>query len=534
MSFAKLTISFLTAALFLTVVSSIKVHAQNGSMDLSITLTSQKQAYYYREPVIFTGQFRQNGQLVTNGTVGIAIYDTSTTPLPVAFRALKTGQTPINYLMSFTELVVCNDSTGVAVDSFLPLQTVWPRFTIHNSDSVDHNYIVTITIFDANGIPLATRLGSLGVIPAGQSELSFCMGPDIPVWAQPGNATLVACVFSSNPKDGGVPYCEEEKVNFQIKRNPELEYWTQPMSDPTSPSGSYACLFKFTKELEPGQYQVYVSARSTLTNGTQQNSLTVENTTLFSILNARMPPQAAFTYYPVDSFVNMSITFDASASTAEGYNVSLVKYEWDFGNGTKYVSTTPTIANVFTTANNYTVTLNVTDSQGLWSTTTKIAQIMPPAGPTANFIWSPSIPSNLTQVVFDASSTTLGWDGVTHPPIASYTWDFGDGNVTGPGSYNVIVHRFLTDGNYTVKLNVTDASGYKGYVSKTVQVRRGGIRGDINGDGTVNIYDAILLSIAYNSQPGSLSWNPNADINGDGVVNILDAIILSSNYGKSG
>ena len=520
--------------LFLTVASSIQVHAQNGSIDLSLIVTSEKQAYYYRQPVKFTGEFRQNGQLVANGTVGIAIYDTSATPLPVAFRALKTGQTPINYPLSFTELVVGNDSTGVAVDSFLPLQTVWPRFTIHNSGPVDLDQIATITIFDANGIPLATRFASAGVIPAGASPTTFFMGPEIPVWAQPGNATLVACAFSSNPKDGGVPYCEEKKVNFQIKRNPGLEYWTQPMSDPTAPSGSYASSLKFTKELEPGQYQVYVSARSTITNGTLQSSLTVQNTTVFSILNARMPPQAAFTYYPVDSFVNMSITFDASASTAEGYNVSLVKYEWDFGNGTKYSKTTPTIANVFTQANNYTVTLNVTDSQGLWSTTTKIVAILPPIGPTADFTWSPPIPSNLTQIVFDASSTTLGWDGVTHPPIVGYTWDFGDGNITGPGSYNVIVHRFLTDGNFTVKLNLTDAGGYKGYVSKTVQVRRGGLRGDINGDGTVNILDAILLSRAYNSQPGSPNWNPNADINGDGVVNILDAIILSNNYGKSG
>jgi PKD repeat protein len=517
--------------LFLAVASSISVHAQGG-IELSITVASQKHAYYYREPVKFTGDFIQNGLPVTNGTVGIAVYESSTSALPIAFRALKTGPTQITSPLNFVELIPC-DQMGAPKNSFLPLQTLWLRFTIHNSDTIDHNQLVTVTIFDANSIPLATRFASVGVIPAGASPSTFFMGPDIPIWAQPGNATLVACVFSGDPKDGGVPYGEEKKVNFEIKRNPELGYSTPPMSDPSAPSGSFASSLKFTKELEPGDYQIYVSARSTITNGTQQSLLTVKNSTTFSVLNARMPPQAAFTYYPVDAFVNMSMTFDASASTAEGYNVSLVQYEWDFGNGTKYSRTTPTINNVFAQGNNYTVTLNVTDSQGLWSSTSKIVSIQPPTGPTADFTWSPAIPSNLTQVVFDASSTILGWDGVSHPPITNYIWDFGDGNITS-GNYKIIVHRFANDGNYTVKLNVTDASGFKGYAAKTVQIRPGGLPGDINGDGIVDIFDAIMLANAFNSGPGDPQWNPNADINGDSVVDIFDAITLANNFGKSG
>jgi len=60
-----------------------------------------------------------------------------------------------------------------------------------------------------------------------------------------------------------------------------------------------------------------------------------------------------------------------------------------------------------------------------------------------------------------------------------------------------------------------------------------GIAGDVNGDGTVNILDAIKLAGAFGSRPGDSKWNPNADINGDGVVNILDAIKLAGNFGKS-
>jgi hypothetical protein len=56
------------------------------------------------------------------------------------------------------------------------------------------------------------------------------------------------------------------------------------------------------------------------------------------------------------------------------------------------------------------------------------------------------------------------------------------------------------------------------------------IPGDIKGDFIVNILDAILLSNAYNSKPGTSNWNINADINSDDIVNILDAIILSNHY----
>jgi hypothetical protein len=59
------------------------------------------------------------------------------------------------------------------------------------------------------------------------------------------------------------------------------------------------------------------------------------------------------------------------------------------------------------------------------------------------------------------------------------------------------------------------------------------IRGDINGDFTVDILDAIILAGSLNSQPGSPRWNPNADLNGDDIIDIYDAIILANNYGKS-
>jgi rhodanese-related sulfurtransferase len=116
-----------------------------------------------------------------------------------------------------------------------------------------------------------------------------------------------------------------------------------------------------------------------------------------------------------------------------------------------------------------------------------------------------------TQTVFDLSnetSTTLifNWN-TTSVAYGNYTFSSHVWPVQG--------ETRLANNNYTGE-----------YVVVTVP-------GDINGDFTVDIYDALQLSVAYNSKLSSANWSPNADINGDNVVDIYDAIMLANNYGKT-
>jgi Dockerin type I domain len=80
--------------------------------------------------------------------------------------------------------------------------------------------------------------------------------------------------------------------------------------------------------------------------------------------------------------------------------------------------------------------------------------------------------------------------------------------------------------NSTVEANATRM----GIVQAALKF--GGGWPDLNGDNTVDIFDAIGLSGAFNSNPGSPNWNPNADINGDSVVDIFDAITVSERFGE--
>jgi hypothetical protein len=49
---------------------------------------------------------------------------------------------------------------------------------------------------------------------------------------------------------------------------------------------------------------------------------------------------------------------------------------------------------------------------------------------------------------------------------------------------------------------------------------------DLNGDGLVNIEDVAIWGLAFGSVPGHPRWNPIADMDGNGVVNVIDAVLI--------
>ena len=241
-----------------------------------------------------------------------------------------------------------------------------------------------------------------------------------------------------------------------------------------------------------------------------------------------VPPQAEFTWSPTAPYFNETVTFDASESTPNGGVI--VSYEWNFGDGAVLTTSDSITDHSYSLDGNFTVTLNVTDSQGLWRSTSKTISVLPPSGPKAEFTWYPLSPVANRTVSFDASNSQPGWDGTHHPPIVSYTWDFGDGNMTTVTTPN-IEHTYTQAGNYTVTLIVVDSLNQPGGVSYVIEVLEL-MYCDVNGDGFVDVKDLLMAAFAYGSRPGDPNWEPRADINGDDFIDIKDILIIALHYGE--
>ena len=173
------------------------------------------------------------------------------------------------------------------------------------------------------------------------------------------------------------------------------------------------------------------------------------NSTIFADLFVYGPPVANFTWNPLTPKVGEVATFDAASSIPSGG--SIVDYEWNFGDG--HTASGQTTVHTYTTATIYTVTLNVTDSNGLWNTTQEQVQVVQPHGPKAEFTVVPETASIGQLVKFDATSSQPGWNGTNQMPITKYSWDFGDGNNTNTTA-PIISHSFSSSGIYYPTLTV--------------------------------------------------------------------------------
>jgi cysteinyl-tRNA synthetase len=85
------------------------------------------------------------------------------------------------------------------------------------------------------------------------------------------------------------------------------------------------------------------------------------------------PPVANFTVLPPFPQTNMEIVFNASNSyDPDGY---IVNYTWNFGDGNFTSTNHSTVIHIYTSPGEYTVTLTITDNDGLSNSTSRILQI---------------------------------------------------------------------------------------------------------------------------------------------------------------
>jgi gliding motility-associated-like protein len=155
-------------------------------------------------------------------------------------------------------------------------------------------------------------------------------------------------------------------------------------------------------------------------------------------------PTSNFTPLPLAGCKGLTVNF-ADLSASDGIN-PISSWKWDYGDGQSQVLNSGPFSHIYNTAGSFTASLKVTDTYGCSDSSAFATQVYV-TDPKALF----STPDTLTcagaNVTFSNLSSGTG---------LTYNWSFGDGTTstaTNP------VKTYTADGNYTVRLLITDVNG---------------------------------------------------------------------------
>ncbi|KVO23659.1 hypothetical protein WJ74_33390 [Burkholderia ubonensis] len=204
-----------------------------------------------------------------------------------------------------------------------------------------------------------------------------------------------------------------------------------------------------------GTYPVSVTA-------TNAAGLSAVGTTTITIVAAPVdpmdPPLMPTISAPDDIRAQRVVQFTGNAQPPA--NGSVLSYTWDFGDGSPAQSG-QSIAHTYSSAGLHTVTLVVTDSLGRTGTATAAVAVLPLQPPHSVVIHGP-----LEVVLGRAAAFSAEFDNPVGGTV-TYAWDFGDGSTSTDAFPS---HTYLTAGQYTVKLAITDPLAGSGSASMTLNV----------------------------------------------------------------
>jgi hypothetical protein len=135
----------------------------------------------------------------------------------------------------------------------------------------------------------------------------------------------------------------------------------------------------------------------------------------------------------------------------------------------------------------------------------------------------------ITDAIFvETAAIAILSENVVFVPANGATTNYTDSvilSVDGASIYNLIkayiAREFAIEITEDGALYVADAM----FAALNVTVKTGALLGDVNGDGKINVADAIRI-LQYDSKLYSDIDVTVADVNGDGKINVADAIFV--------
>jgi PKD repeat protein len=181
-------------------------------------------------------------------------------------------------------------------------------------------------------------------------------------------------------------------------------------------------------------------------------------------LGSPLPSPPTVTFSTVFGSASDSASFTDTSNPGIG-GAAIVSRLWQFGDSSSGAADSSTLVapvHQFSPPGTYTVSLTVTDANGLSSTGVQV--ITAPGPPKVSFTAAEQGPS-LAFSFADGSTPGLGG-----APIVGWHWDFGD---PASGSQDIATaqdpsHTFSAPGNYPVTLTVTDANGFQSFTTLEV------------------------------------------------------------------
>jgi hypothetical protein len=405
----------------------------------------------------------------------------------VYFMSSAEGGTPPFTYQWYLNGSLVDGATGASW--FTPLSTGTYQVYLIVTDSLGAQTASPTSTVTVNPLPSVTINPAYATLDLGQSE-----------------------TFTSNPANGTSPYSYQWYLNGTPVSGATNQTWT------------------FTP-ISTGPCQIHLVITDNVSTAATSNTVNV---------NVNPAPSVSIT--PTSALIDADQSQNFTCIVSGG--TSPFTYQW-YLNGTLVSgATNPTWTFTPTIAGSYTIYVNITDSveaeaasgsaTATVSSSTLIHDVAVTNVTSSKTVVGQGYSLNVTvtvgnpgdypetfNVTFYANATAIGNVTVTNLPNGTFTSIVYVWNTTGLayGNYTISAYAWPVLG----ETNTTNNSLTAGSVSV-------GIPGDLNGDGTVDIYDALILSAAFNSTPSSRNWNANADINGDGIVDIYDAIILAGNF----
>jgi len=190
-------------------------------------------------------------------------------------------------------------------------------------------------------------------------------------------------------------------------------------------------------------------------------------------------------------------------------NGSIIKYEWDLGDGTKISS--QVVSHIYSSVtSSYNVVLTVYGDDGL--TSSDSIRIIVSARPQISAI-VPIETYSGEEVYFDASAS-VDIDG----SITSYVWSFGDGSTA---NGKVVSHVYNKPGVYTVTLVVTDNFGLTSSKEYKLTVKQN--LGKLEEMSVLNKEKINIYPVPFRLQEGnSLNFSYYIEEDADVYVSIYD------------